>query len=134
MTYNARLDVDNKELLLSPGMTATVSVVTREAKGVRHRADGRLPLQPAAAARARSFSLRDLFMPRMRWAVPAASGRRPARMAAHALRAEERRAAGGAGEDRRDRRRDHRDRLRHRRGRSNSPRTPSTPSPTSRWR
>ncbi|HRE44584.1 MAG TPA: efflux RND transporter periplasmic adaptor subunit, partial [Terricaulis sp.] len=34
VTYDARLDVDNEELLLRPGMTATVSVVTREANGV----------------------------------------------------------------------------------------------------
>ena len=34
VTYDARLDVDNAELLLRPGMTATVPVVTREAKDV----------------------------------------------------------------------------------------------------
>src|SRR5690606_16640170 len=34
VTYNARLDVDNAGLLLRPGMTATVSIVTREARGV----------------------------------------------------------------------------------------------------
>jgi HlyD family secretion protein len=34
VTYNARLEVANDELLLRPGMTATVSVVTRQAKDV----------------------------------------------------------------------------------------------------
>src|SRR5439155_26300267 len=34
VTYKARLEVDNSELLLRPGMTATVAVVTRQAKGV----------------------------------------------------------------------------------------------------
>jgi HlyD family secretion protein len=34
VTYDARLDVDNDELLLRPGMTATVAVVTREARDV----------------------------------------------------------------------------------------------------
>jgi HlyD family secretion protein len=64
VTYSAKLDVDNSELLLRPGMTATVSIVTREARGVL--------TVPAAAFRfsppveeTRSFSLRDMFMPRM---------------------------------------------------------------------
>ncbi|TIQ37621.1 MAG: efflux RND transporter periplasmic adaptor subunit [Mesorhizobium sp.] len=64
VTYNARLEVDNGELLLRPGMTATVAVVTRQAKGVltvpatafRYR-----PAQPAA----RGWSLSDLFTGRM---------------------------------------------------------------------
>ncbi|MCR4268043.1 efflux RND transporter periplasmic adaptor subunit [Nitratireductor sp. ZSWI3] len=33
VTYGARLEVDNSELLLRPGMTAAVSIVTGEAKG-----------------------------------------------------------------------------------------------------
>ncbi|TIP00382.1 MAG: efflux RND transporter periplasmic adaptor subunit [Mesorhizobium sp.] len=64
VTYNARLEVDNGELLLRPGMTATVSVVTRQAKGVltvpsiafRYR-----PMQQQA----RGWSLSDLFTGRM---------------------------------------------------------------------
>ena len=67
VTYDARLDVDNEELLLRPGMTATVSVVTREANGVI--------VVPAAAFRYRppvveedrgGWSLQNLFIPRMR--------------------------------------------------------------------
>ncbi len=47
MTYNARLDVDNSELLLRPGMTATVAVVTREADDVLMVPARSFPLQPA---------------------------------------------------------------------------------------
>ncbi len=65
VTYNARLNVDNSELLLRPGMTATVSVVTREAKGVLTVPAAAFRFSPTAAAERRSFSLRDLFMPRM---------------------------------------------------------------------
>ena len=64
VTYNARLDVDNKELLLRPGMTATVAVVTREAKGVITVPATAFRFSPQAAE-TRVFSLRDLFMPRM---------------------------------------------------------------------
>lgn len=65
VTYNARLDVDNSELLLRPGMTATVSVVTREAKGVVTVPAAAFRFSPPTAD-TRAFSLRDLFMPRMR--------------------------------------------------------------------
>src|SRR5690606_33092153 len=34
VTYDAKLEVDNHALLLRPGMTATVSVITRQADGV----------------------------------------------------------------------------------------------------
>ena len=63
--YNARLDVDNQELLLRPGMTATVAVVTREAKDVVTVPAAAFRFSPPAAD-TRAFSLRDLFMPRMR--------------------------------------------------------------------
>jgi len=65
VTYNARLNVDNSELLLRPGMTATVSVVTREAKGVLTVPAAAFRFSPAATAERRAFSLRDIFMPRM---------------------------------------------------------------------
>ena len=118
VTYNARLDVDNNELLLRPGMTATVAVVTREAKGVVTVPATAFRFSPQAAE-TRAFSLRDLFMPRMgrpRRPAPASGSRR--RWHAHAICPEGRRAAGGAGQDRRHRRRECRDRLRPRRGRS----------------
>jgi HlyD family secretion protein len=66
VTYNARLDVDNSELLLRPGMTATVAVVTREATGVLTVPAAAFRFSPPATAERRGFSLRDMFMPRMR--------------------------------------------------------------------
>ena len=62
VTYNARLDVDNQELLLRPGMTATVAVVTRQAKDVLTVPAAAFRFSPQAAPQ-RSFSLRDLFAP-----------------------------------------------------------------------
>ena len=50
VTYDAELDVDNAELLLRPGMTATVDVVAREAKGVLTVPAAALPLQAADGA------------------------------------------------------------------------------------
>ena len=76
VTYNARLDVDNQELLLRPGMTATVAVVTREVQGVVMVPATAFRFSPQAAAK-RAFSLRDLFMPRM-----GRGGGRPQRQAA----------------------------------------------------
>ncbi|MFK0687425.1 efflux RND transporter periplasmic adaptor subunit [Mesorhizobium sp. IMUNJ 23033] len=64
VTYDARLEVDNNELLLRPGMTATVSVVTKQAKGVLTVPSTAFRYRPAQAA-ARSWSLSDLFTGRM---------------------------------------------------------------------
>lgn len=64
VTYNARLEVDNNELLLRPGMTATVSVVTRQAKGVLTVPSTAFRYRPAQQA-ARTWSLSDLFTGRM---------------------------------------------------------------------
>lgn len=64
VTYNARLEVDNGELLLRPGMTATVSVVTRQAKGVLTVPATAFRYRPAPPV-ARTWSLRDLFTGRM---------------------------------------------------------------------
>lgn len=65
VTYNARLEVDNNELLLRPGMTATVSVVTRQAKGVLTVPTTAFRYRPPAASTAPAWSLRDLFTGRM---------------------------------------------------------------------
>lgn len=70
VTYNARLDVDNSALLLRPGMTATVAVVTREAKDVLMAPAAAFRFSPPAATESRGFSLRDMFMPRMRMGRP----------------------------------------------------------------
>ncbi|TGV67333.1 HlyD family efflux transporter periplasmic adaptor subunit, partial [Mesorhizobium sp. M00.F.Ca.ET.149.01.1.1] len=64
VTYKARLEVDNGELLLRPGMTATVSVVTRQAKGVLTVPSTAFRYRPMQQA-ARGWSLSDLFTGRM---------------------------------------------------------------------
>ena len=64
VTYDAQLDVDNQSLLLRPGMTATVAIVTREAKDVVTVPAAAFRFSPQATGQ-RSMSLRDLFMPRM---------------------------------------------------------------------
>ena len=65
VTYDARLDVNNAELLLRPGMTATVQVVTREAKDVITVPATALRYRPPVVERSRGWSLQSLFMPRM---------------------------------------------------------------------
>ena len=67
------LDVDNAELLLRPGMTATAA--DRHAQGRRRagRAQRRLPLQRRrASSKSAGFSLQNMFMPRLR---PPGAGR-----------------------------------------------------------
>lgn len=71
VTYDARLDVDNAELLLRPGMTATVSVVTREAKNIVTVPATAFRFRPPVAEQ-RGWSLTSLFMPTM----PRGGGRR----------------------------------------------------------
>ena len=73
VTYQARLNVDNQEMLLRPGMTATVDIVTRRADGVL--------LVPAAAFRfsppveeTGGWSIQSLFMPRPRFGMRRPSG------------------------------------------------------------
>jgi HlyD family secretion protein len=66
VTYDARLDVDNEELLLRPGMTATVSVTTKEAKDVITVPSAAFRYRPPVAERQTGWSLQNLFMPRMR--------------------------------------------------------------------
>ncbi|PWJ84013.1 HlyD family secretion protein [Pseudaminobacter salicylatoxidans] len=65
VTYDARFDVDNKELLLRPGMTATVAVVTREANDVITVPSAALRYRPPATQERRGWSLQNMFMPRM---------------------------------------------------------------------
>jgi HlyD family secretion protein len=68
VTYQAKLDVDNSKLLLRPGMTAAVDIVTRQAEGVLTVPNAAFRYSPPArdAGSGRGFSLRDLFMPRFR--------------------------------------------------------------------
>ncbi|CAG0953041.1 MAG: efflux RND transporter periplasmic adaptor subunit [Rhizobiaceae bacterium] len=74
VTYDARLGVDNAELLLRPGMTATVSVVTREAKDVITVPAAAFRFRPPAAQPRSGWSLQNLFMPRL----PRSGGQRAA--------------------------------------------------------
>jgi HlyD family secretion protein len=60
VTYDARLDVDNGELLLRPGMTATVSVVTKQAKGALTVPSSAFRYRPTEM-RERGFSLLSMF-------------------------------------------------------------------------
>jgi HlyD family secretion protein len=68
VTYQAKLDVDNSKLLLRPGMTAAVDIVTRQANGVLTVPNAAFRYSPPApqAGSSRGFNLRDLFMPRFR--------------------------------------------------------------------
>lgn len=65
VTYNARFEVDNAELLLRPGMTATVAVVTREAKDIITVPSAAFRYRPPVTQARNGWSLQNLFMPRM---------------------------------------------------------------------
>ena len=64
VTYEAKLAVANDDLILRPGMTATVSVVTREAKGVLTVPSEAFRFRPPAVEASRGFNLQTMFMPR----------------------------------------------------------------------
>lgn len=72
VSYKATLDVDNAELLLRPGMTATVAVVVREARGVVTIANEAFRFTPPKEEASGGFSLMRLFMPRF----PRGAGKR----------------------------------------------------------
>ncbi|MGB3502261.1 MAG: efflux RND transporter periplasmic adaptor subunit [Mesorhizobium sp.] len=63
VTYLAKLTVDNEELLLRPGMTATVGIVTKEAQNVLTVPNEAFRFRPPATQRSQGFSLQALFMP-----------------------------------------------------------------------
>ena len=63
VTYQARLNVDNAELLLRPGMTATVDIITRQADGVLLAPAAAFRYSPPPSARQGGWSLQALFMP-----------------------------------------------------------------------
>lgn len=63
VTYQARLNVANDELLLRPGMTATVEIVTREAADVLLVPAAAFRYSPQEAAPSNGWSLQSLFMP-----------------------------------------------------------------------
>jgi HlyD family secretion protein len=60
VTYDARLDVDNGQMLLRPGMTATVSIVTEQANGVLTVPSAAFRYRPSLS-RDRGFSFFSMF-------------------------------------------------------------------------
>ena len=83
VTYEARLAVDNADLALRPGMTATVNIVTRQSDNVLTVPSAALRFAPPAQEAARPFSVRDLFMPR--FGPPRSTRTRDAGRAVHVL-------------------------------------------------
>jgi len=63
VTYEARLDVDNADMQLRPGMTATASIVTREATDVLTVPNAAFRFAPPAPGSGSGFSLANLFQP-----------------------------------------------------------------------
>jgi HlyD family secretion protein len=65
VTYKAILSVDNTDLALRPGMTATAQIVVQQISNALLVPNAALRYSPPVAARQESFSLTRLFMPRM---------------------------------------------------------------------
>lgn len=63
VTYQARLNVDNKALLLRPGMTASVNIVTRQDDDVLLVPAAAFRFSPQQRTQSSSWSLQQLFMP-----------------------------------------------------------------------
>lgn len=64
VSYKATFAVDNRDLLLRPGMTATVEIVVREARGVIALPNAAFRFSPPKAEEKQSFSITRLFLPR----------------------------------------------------------------------
>lgn len=65
VTYKAILSVDNSDLALRPGMTATAQVTVQEISNALLVPNAALRYSPPVAAQQQSFSLSRLFLPRM---------------------------------------------------------------------
>jgi HlyD family secretion protein len=80
VTYKAVLSVDNRDLLLRPGMTATAQIVTQEVPDVLAVPNAALRYQPPRERASQGFSVTNLFIPRMprseRGQAPSADGTR----------------------------------------------------------
>lgn len=63
VTYQARLNVDNNALLLRPGMTASVNIVTRQDDDVLLVPAAAFRFSPQQQTQGSSWSLQQLFMP-----------------------------------------------------------------------
>jgi HlyD family secretion protein len=64
VTYLAILAVDNRDLLLRPGMTATANIVTEEIADALTVPNAALRYQPIPEASSKPFSITAIFMPR----------------------------------------------------------------------
>ncbi len=80
VTYKAILTVDNSDLLLRPGMTATAQIVVQEVADSLAIPNAALRYTPPKEEKAKGFSIMNLFIPRMprgeRSAAPPADGER----------------------------------------------------------
>ncbi|MFN4141932.1 efflux RND transporter periplasmic adaptor subunit [Aestuariivirga sp.] len=80
VTYKAVLTVDNRDLLLRPGMTATAQIVTEEVPDALAVPNAALRYAPPRVEKSRGFSVTSLFIPRMprseRGSAPPADGER----------------------------------------------------------
>jgi HlyD family secretion protein len=65
VTYKAVLSVDNSDLALRPGMTATAQITVQEIPNAVLVPNAALRYSPPVAAKQQSFSLSRLFLPRM---------------------------------------------------------------------
>jgi HlyD family secretion protein len=65
VTYDARLEVENDELLLRPGMTATVTVVTKHAKDALTVPTAAFRYRPAMQQRESGWNALSMFTGRM---------------------------------------------------------------------
>jgi HlyD family secretion protein len=70
VTYTTTLGVDNSDLTLRPGMTATASIVAVERQGVLRVPNTALRFMPAAASAPASGSITSKLMPRPPAAAP----------------------------------------------------------------
>ncbi len=66
VTYDARLEVENDELLLRPGMTATVTVITRHAKDALTVPTTAFRYRPSARQGGSDWSMLSMLTGRMR--------------------------------------------------------------------
>ena len=82
VTYKAVLTVDNSELLLRPGMTATAQIVVQEVPDALAVPNAALRYAPPKEPKSQGFSVMNLFIPRIppqqRGTAPGADGERTA--------------------------------------------------------
>jgi HlyD family secretion protein len=80
VTYKAVLTVDNRDLLLRPGMTATAQIVTMDVPDALSVPNAALRFAPPREQKSQGFSIMSMFIPRLpgasRGQAPAANGER----------------------------------------------------------